>query len=423
MKVGDPVTVLPEGLQSRVRGLQVHGKKQDAAYAGSRVAVNLAGVEVRELERGSVLVPPGYLRATTLLDGSVSVLATSPRPLAHRTRIRLHIGTAEVIGRAAVLGANQIAPGTSGLVQLVLERPVVAARGDRFVLRFYSPMNLLGGGVVLDPVARRHKRNDADTVDRLRRALKGDPEDISFDAIAASDTGLLKKDTARLAGLAEADFAAAAKGLIDGGRVIEYQGRLIARTAYEGVAARVKSELAAYHAASPMRPGMPKEELRARFGSHMDQKGFQAVLALMASEGEIALSEANVRLPEHKVTLNQRQQQVAAAIEEDYRRAGVNPPLMAEVEQKHGGQARAITALLVERGDLVKITPELLFHPETLEQTEAALRDYLGKNDQMTVAQFRDLIGSSRKFVVPLLEYFDSKRVTRRVGDMRALFK
>ena len=422
LRVGDPVMALPEGLGSRVRQLQVHGKKQDAAYAGSRTAVNLVGVGVDDLARGSVVVPPGYLQATAAIDASVTVLPDSPRPLSNRTRVRLHIGTAEAIGRVTILGADQIAPGSKGFVQIRLETPIVAARGDRFVLRFYSPMRVLGGGVVLDPAAAKHKRTESELVNRLQRALEGNPEEIVQDALIASVTGLIRPRIVQKTGLVEQEVALALKALVDDGRALEHAGRFVAEPAYEAMAARIRSALESYHAANAMRPGAPKEEIRALFGSRMDPKGFQAILALMSERGEVVAAEATVKLPGHTPTLDAKQQELASRIENAYLDAGVNPPLLPEVELKFGTDARAILTLLTERGTLVKITPDLLFHREALDRTEAALSDYLTENKQMTVAQFRDLINSSRKYVVPLLEYFDSKRVTRRMGDQRALF-
>ncbi len=422
LKVGDPVRILPQGLESRVRQLQVHGKKQDEVLAGNRTAVNLVGVDVSDLERGNVLLPPGYLQPTSLVDASVSVVADSPRPLKNRTRIRLHVGTAEVIGRASVLGAEQIAPGCRGFVQLALEGPIVAARGDRFVLRFYSPMRVLGGGVILDPSPRRHRRSDKAAVERLERKLAGDPADMVQDALSLHETGLVKQELARMTGLTERDVEAALAELVDDGRVLQLSGRYLDKSALESLATRAEGALESYHKTHPMRPGMPKEELRARLGSKIDQKGFQALVAAMSSDERAVVSEAAVRLPGHRPTLSEAQQQLMERIEDEYRTAGVNPPLASEVESKHGAQSREITALLADGGSLVKVTPELSFHREAIERAEKALRSYLEANSEIAVSQFRDVIGSSRKYVVPLLEYFDARRVTRRAGDLRTLF-
>jgi len=423
LRVGDPVTLLPKGLQSRVRGLQVHGKKHEQVVAGSRTAVNLVGLEVAELQRGDVLVPPGYLQATTVLDASVRTLPRTERALTNRARVRVHIGTAEAIGRATILGADSISPGSTGMVQLRLESAVAAARGDRFVVRFYSPTCLLGGGVVLDPTPAKHRRADVSVVERLQRALEGNPDEIVHDALLASETGLIRPEIARRTGLTEQETTETLKRLAENERIVEHAGRILSRGSFDGLAARAEAALAAYHNSNPMRSGMPKEELRAHFGSRMDPKGFQAILGLMSAQGTVVTYEATVKLSAHVPTLDRRQQEVMDMIAREYADAGVNPPLISETEQRHGPQSREMVSLLVERGDLVKVTPELFFHADALAKAEHSLRGYLQTHGQMTVAQFRDLVGSSRKYAVPLLELFDSKRITRRSGDVRTLIK
>ena len=438
MKIGDAVRVLPKGIDSRVRGIQVHGKKQESAQAGSRVAVNLAGVEVADLERGDVLLPPGYLQASSAIDASVRVLEDAPRPLATRTRVRLHIGTAEVIGRATVLGGRGIEPGKHGFIQLKLESPVVAARGDRFVLRFYSPMRLLGGGIVLDPVAPKHRASETRIVERLEKKLAGDPVDMAEDALSTREAGLSVDELARAASLSVDDAKAALEELTQAGRVVRAGGRFVHQAAVRNLAGAAKSVLAAYFEANPMKSGMPKEEFRLRCfgisaplksrntslpGPTMDAKGFQALLSLMASAGELETSDVTVNLPGRVPELGEKERQLAESIERAYREAGVNPPLPADIEKQYGLAAKDVLALLIERGELVKVAIDLLFHRDALADAENALKAYLQERGQMTVAEFRDLIGSSRKYVVPLLEYFDKQRVTRRVGDMRVLGK
>lgn len=421
LKLADPVRILPKGIETRVRGIQVHGKKEEIAQAGSRVAVNLAGVEVAEIERGDVLLPPGYLGASTVLDVSVTVLDDSPRPLSTRTRVRLHLGTAEVLGRATILGAREVPPGKKGFVQLRLESPVVAARGDRFVLRFYSPMKVLGGGIVLDPSAARHRTSEKNVIERLERKLKGDPIDIIEDTLAIRETGLPAEEITRITTLPADEVKSALDELTSARRVLKSGNRFLHRGTCESVTARAKSILGAYFEANPMKSGMPKEEFRRNLGAAMDAKGFQTLLAVMSEAGEVEVLEAAVNLPGHIPTLGEKEQRLADSIETAYREAGANPPLVSDLERRHGAIAKDITALLLQKGELVKIEVDLLFHKEVIGSAENVLRDYLAKRGQMTVAEFRDLIGSSRKYVVPLLEYFDKKRVTRRVGDVRVL--
>ncbi|MCE5200562.1 MAG: selenocysteine-specific translation elongation factor [Armatimonadota bacterium] len=423
MRLGDPVVVLPQRMQSRVRQLQVHGKKQEIVYAGTRVAANLVGLEVSDIERGSVVVPPGYLQAIMMLDASVTVLKESPRSLKNRARVRMHVGTIEAIGRAVILGAEEIAPGERGFVQIRLEKEIVAARGDRFVLRFYSPPRVMGGGTVLDSAATRHRRKDQGIIQRLERRLKGEPTDIVEDALAASEVGLAKKDIIQRTGLINQEVDTALEELIVSGRVFELSGRFLQNAAYEMISSRVKSMLASYHEANPIKAGMPKEELRAAIGPRMDQKSFGLILSSVASSGDVVVSERNVRLSNHTPTPNPRQEKLLGDVLGEYVKAGANPPLIYDIESKYGPEAKEILALMLERGDIVKIAPDIAFHRDVLAEAENAIRSYLATNGQITVAQFRDLVGSSRKYVVPLLEYFDEKKVTRRAGDVRTLFK
>ncbi len=419
IRLGDNVRILPQEIESRVRQIQVHGKKQEEAYAGSRVAVNLVGVEVSDIERGSVVLPPGYLEPTSILNARISVLKDSTRPLKNRMRIRMHIGTVESIGRAAILGGEEIAPGKTGFVQLRLESRVVAARGDRFVLRFYSPARVMGGGVVLEPNAAKHRKSDKNVIERLEKITKGDPADIIEDLLASSEAGLARKDIVQRTGISEQDVDSAIRELADNADIIELPGRFVHKSIYEMLASRIISALENYHKAVPIKAGMPIQELKAAIGPRMEQKGFQAILASLTANGEIKTSEALVSLCDHIPTLTPEQQSLLSKIETAYRESGTNPTLLSEIEKQYGDESREITALLVSRGELVKIDDDLCFHRSAIESAESALRKYLQENKQITVAQFRDLVGSSRKYVVPLLEYFDYKRVTRRVGDQR----
>lgn len=421
VRAGDPVEVLPQMKHARARQIQVHGRKVEEAVAGTRVAVNLAGVDVEDLARGSVLSPPGVMRAAEALDASLRVLSSSPAPVRNRLRVRLHIGSAEAIGRAYVLGGEEIPAGASGFVQVRLESPAAAARGDRFVLRMYSPACLLGGGVVLDSSPSRHRRTDKAVTDRLQRILDGDPVCVVEDALASAPAGLAAADVARVTHLPETEAARALKELQESGRAVIGSGRAASRAAIAASSARIAAVLEAYHQANPTRQGMPREELRRRLGAQMDQKGFAFLLGLMADAGQIVQSEAVVRLAGHAPSLSPEQRKIAEAIEQDYISGGVNPPLLQETFARHGPAARDILPLLAEQGKLARINEEILFHPGALADAERALRGYLAQNGEITVAGFRDLIGSSRKYAVPLLEYFDSKGVTRRHGDVRRL--
>jgi len=423
VRVGDALELQPMGLQSRARGLQIHGRKVDEGPAGVRLAVNLVGVGVEQVARGAVLAQPGLLKASTLMDAHLQLLDRLADPLRHRTRIRLHIGTAEVIGRIALLDRDELMPGDACPVQFQLESPVAALRGDRFILRLYSPMVLLGGGTVLDPNARRHKRHDERTLQRLE-VLKGG----SLEAQAAQvilDRGLAPasaEDVAGALGCTRDEAVQVLQALDVHGDVTALGDRYLHADAVRDARERAVRVLSEFHRQWPLRQGMPKEELRSRAAAKCDPKVWNALLDAWVAEGAIKLSGSLAALGSHEVTFSEHERRTAERIEDAYRRGWLDPPSQQAVLDEVGGpEAAEVFAALVEQGRLVKIGEALYLHSEAVAEAESRLRGILAEQETITVAQFRDAIGSSRKVAVPLLEYFDSARVTRRVGDVRVL--
>jgi len=422
INVGDAAEILPQGIAARVRGLHVHGVKHDRVEAGNRVAVNLVGVEVGDLARGSVLVPPGYLRPSRLVDVLLRVLPEAPGPVTSRARVRLHIGTAEVLGRLKILDREQIPPGGEGLAQFAAETPVVSARGDRFVIRSYSPMRTIGGGVVLVPNAPRRRRFDPKAIEALAARKRGDAVDLVEDALLAAAGGSVHRQLAESAGLSEEIVSDALAALTASGRAKRLgPERWIHETNYAQTAARIEAALQAYHESNRFRAGMPREELRLAAARAMDVRTFGAMLAALEAAGRVVCDEKSVRLTSHEVRLDDEEQRLSDRIEELFRSAGLNPPSVQEATAGGGQLAHDIFALLVERGRLVKLAEDCYLHADALAAARSALVEHLKAKGQITVSEFRDLVGSSRKYIVPLLEYFDAERVTRRVGDIRVL--
>ncbi len=291
------------------------------------------------------------------------------------------------------------------------------------MLRFYSPMRVLGGGVVVDPASVKHKRHDTAALDRLERALKGDPALIVEDALKLSETGLAGKEVARITGLTESGVNALLNILVSEGRAVASSGRFMHTATRDMAAARIREAVRTYHNTYPMRPGISKEELRAQIGRKMDQKGFHAMLALMSEAQDLVVSESIVRLPDHKPTLSEEQARLAARIEAEFEAARSNPAPLSDIERQYGPDSREIVAMLVERGDLVRISDDMCLHKTAMESAEKLLRDVPGRerpDNRKSVPGPRRL---QPKYAVPLLEYFDSKRLTRRVGDQRVLLR
>ncbi|HZT41818.1 MAG TPA: selenocysteine-specific translation elongation factor [Chthonomonadaceae bacterium] len=426
IRVGDAVEIVPQKIQTRVRGLQVHGQKVSEAEAGSRVAVNLAGVETEEIERGAQLAPPGVLAPTRALDAVLRLLPNASRPLKDRTRVRLHLGTAEILGRIRILDErSELAPGAQGYVQFSAETELTCARGDRFVVRTYSPMTTLGGGIVLDAAPARHRKASPAVLAALAAKERGTPEDLIETTLERCPFGLPKKELPAAAGLLPPETEQALQTLIAGGQVAVLPGeRLFAVPILNTLTDRARTALEAYHKQFPLRPGMPREELRAALGRDADARAFTSLLTTWQAGGLLVSEGATVRLAGFQVELNERQKALLERIEEVYRAAGIFSPTLEEVCREVKAPPDAVGAMLrvgMERGRFVKAQEGVYYHADTIAHLQQLVRDYVNANGTITVGALRDMTQSNRKFALLVLEYFDQIRFTRRQGDERVL--
>lgn len=423
IRTGDALEILPTGLHSRVRQIEVHEHKQDEAVAGTRVAINLAGVETDQLHRGDVLAPPGYLKPTRLLDAHVRLLENAPWPLRSRMRIRLHIGAAELLGRVTVLNQDEIKPGDEGFIVFRSEEPLTAARGDRFVIRSYSPMLVIGGGSVIEPNPAKHKRFDASVVDALIAKRQGDPRDL-VEQVLLGGSAMAATEIAKTAVMPEAEATSALEDLLAEARLVKLDtGKLIHTVSYSTISERISQSLTTYHAANPLKAGLSKEELRAGVARGLDQKTFNSLLNSLQAEGRIEVAGSLVKLAGHQLSLSPEQERLAKDLETTYLDGKFNPPMIEDVIARFGKAAVEMIDFLASQHRLVKIDEGLYFHPEAIAAAEHLIRNEITTNGPMTVSTFRDLTGSSRKYIVPMLGYFDDQRLTRRMGDQRVLMK
>lgn len=426
IRVGDKCEILPDGKECRVRQLQVHGSTVVAAYAGQRVAVNLSGVEVEEVSRGDVLAVPGSLPATTMVDCRLHLLPSAPRPLAHRTRIRFHVGTAEVMGRAYLLDRQELEPGGSALVQFRLESPVAVRRGDRYVIRSYSPMVTIGGGQVIEEDPPRRRRFQEAVIRELELKEKGTPAELVEQAIMeAGEAGSGSGELQRRLGLPPGELEGLLTRLKEEGKIVEFpleQPHYLHRAIYDGLQERVQATLGDFHRRYRLRWGMPKEELRSRDFPALTTRLFQEFLLALAREGVVDLEREKVKLASHTVKFTPEQEAIRERLEKLYLAEPFAPPSPAEaLEQVGNGDAREVYMALVDGGTLVRLAEDLTFHREAVARAREILASQLAAEGSITVSQFRDLLKTSRRYALPLLEYFDSQRLTRRVGDRRVL--
>jgi selenocysteine-specific elongation factor len=428
VKVAESVVIYPPGFKAKVRGLQVHGQAVEQAQAGNRTAVNLQGLEKEELERGMVVAPPGALIKSRRLDAFLEILPSAPRPLKHRQAVRLHTGTSERVAMPLILDADEMAPGSSGYVQFFLREPLALKPGDRLVIRSFSPAFTWGGGLVLHVNPTRHKRRNPEVLARFKILEQGSPEDVL--RLYLSEAGAAGRSRAELTALLPWDpgeLANRLNAMTRQGEVLYYdqenQRYLLTVTAQE-LERQSLQILADYHRKFPLKPGLSKEELRRQLPPAMEVRLFNYLLGGMAQKKQLVSEKDLVRLSTHKVTLAQDQEDVSRRLEELYRRGHFSPPTFKEATEAAKiapDKVKQLLQVLVNQGRLIRVKDDLYFHQAAIEALKAALIDFLKQNREITVNQFKDLTQTSRKFSIPLLEYFDSTRTTVRVGETRRL--
>lgn len=417
LAVGEEVEILPKGLRARIRGLQTHRRSVERATPGRRLAINLSGVEASALERGDVVVRPGTYQATRLVDVTVRLLPDAPRPLQHDQQFELFVGTSQVPVNVRLIGVRELAPGEEAYAQLRLHRPVVVARGDRYILRQPSPSRTVGGGRVLDPLpARRWRRFRPETLERFRLLDEGAPADLLLHAVRQHEPVAPHELPTLVTTLPPQEIEKALRRLQEQGDVRQVGEWLISSQGWAHLVERAQRVLEAYHRQHPLRPGMPREELTSRLG--LSPKAFAAFLD-EATRGGLLVSEGGlVRLPDHRVHLSPDQQRAVDDLLARFRSHPYTPPTANEAVQAVGEE---ILNLLVHRGDLVRVSQDVLMLPEVYAEMVAAVRRIIAEEGHITVGRLRDEFGTSRKYAVALLEHLDEQRVTRRVGDVRVL--
>jgi selenocysteine-specific elongation factor len=432
---GDELELLPPGIKVRVRGLQVHGQAVKQAHAGQRTAVNIAGIDTAQVERGMVLTPTGRLRPTQILDVWIDVLPSASRGVRSRSRVRFHIGAAEVLGRVTVLdGASEIPVGGGSLAQVRLEAPVVALHDDRFVLRSYSPADTIGGGRVVNPLAPKHRRKEIQkTVELLRSLLNPEPA-TKFASLVrfAKKHGVRLSDVAAATGWTNEVLARAAAEAAKQGEIIEAGGVYLASESFAALSRDVAAELEAHHKREPLARGMLRETLREKLFAHSLPELFGAVIGRLEAAGEVVSEKDVIRSSGHRVDLTDKDAKLSEQIEKLYRDAGVEAPSLDEVMARAGvaasqrGQARKILQLLIDNGKLIRIQGDMFMHSQVIQLLKTKLQEYAAQHEParlIDVAAFKNLAGVSRKYAIPLLEYFDREHVTRRAGDKRLILK
>ena len=425
LAVEDRVEVFPRGVQAKVRGVQTHGRPVERALAGQRTAVNLQALERAAVERGDVIGHAGTLLATTLIDATLELLADAPRPLKTRDRVRFHTGTSEIMARVLLFETTELTPGDRAFARFRLEAPLVALPGDRFVVRSYSPIVTIGGGTLLDVDPGLVRLKAPARVAHLRALETGSAEQVVEEHVRHAGVGGV-----RLGALvARVPFGpvksrALLDALLAAGRVVAVDREwFLHADAVARLRGLIVTALERFHHAQPLRGGMSREELRGRAGA-ADERVFAHVLTALGAEGAVRVERDKVRLGSHEVRLSAEQQAAVDRVEREFREAHASPPSPAEALARaglSGDEEHDLFQLLLESRRLVRVKESLFFHAEALDTIQEKLVALLRERKEIGPGDIKDLLGISRKFAIPLLEFFDARRVTTRVGERRVL--
>jgi selenocysteine-specific elongation factor len=427
--VGDTAIIYPSGLKTKVRGLQVHNQDVQEVLPGQRTAINLQSLERGLIQRGDVVATPGAMVPSYMIDVHLDLLASAPRPLKHRAKVRFHTGTAEHLATVILLDRDEMKPGDSAFVQLRFDTPIAALRGDRYVLRSYSPIRTIGGGTILHPLPRKHKgRAKVEMVAALPVLLAGEDADIILWHVEdAGVTGLSEEELQVRASVSGKSFQKILQQFISQKKVIPYDKenrRLLHPNACHELQQIIRDTLSEYHGRFALKAGMPKEELAAQMPHQVDAKLYNFILQQLTQQGAIAQEKEWIRLSAHKIDLAKDQQTLRQKIEKSYQDGGLQPPFFKEVAAALPGtaaQQQEVLHWMVAQGILLKVKEDLYFHAAVITDLQTKLVAFLKQNGEISTAQFKDLTQASRKYTIPLLEYFDTQRFTIRVGDTRRL--
>jgi selenocysteine-specific elongation factor len=426
---GDELMIYPGRKTGRIRNIQVHNRDTKEAESGHRTAINLQGLEKEAIRRGETAAAVDCLQPSYLLDGNFLYLASNKKPYKNRARVRVHLGTAEIMGRIVLLADDELPPGSEADIQILLEEQVGCWPGDRYVVRSYSPVHTIGGGIIYNGSPRKRKRFRAENKQVFQTYRDSIPEKLALLHIRENGYNGL---TLEKLGVKMGIFGKRLKKIIQqplSSREIilidQERQRMVAGTVYKKLAAKLSTTLAAYHKKYPLKAGLSKEELRTRLYRGLDQRLFQYLLNDLLKKEIIVQDQALIRMADHRISLKNEEKTLRRELESFYRQAGLAPPTFKEVLEKFSKYPqhliREVLALMTDDDQLAKVKEDLYFYGPALAELQEKLVAHLAEKTEIDMPAFKDMTGLSRKFSVPLLEYFDRIKVTIRVGDKRIL--
>jgi selenocysteine-specific elongation factor len=422
IREGDEMEVFPGAKRVRVRNVQVHGEATGQAVAGQRTALNLAGIAKEELQRGMTLAPPATFRSVTRADGLLSLLS-SAKPLKDRARVHLHSHTAETLATVVLYDKKQISAGEQAFAQLRLADSILLLPGDHFVIRQFSPVVTIGGGLILDVASPPGRVAKAEAVEFLRTMHEGAPEAVLLARIARrGNLGLTIEEGVAETGWMPERVTTTAKTLLDTDQIVRTAGPFVSAEAFRAASSQTARDVAAFQQKNPLVAGISREELREQLG--LSAEVLAAVIERLVKEKQIEVSAEQVHLSGRGVVMKDDEAESKAVIEGAFASAGLKVPALKEVlsglKVDHT-RAQKIVTLLLRDKVLVKVSDDLVFHRDALAELRKRLAAEKAKSPKIDVARFKDLARVTRKYAIPLLEYLDRERVTRRVGNERVI--
>jgi len=424
---GDTVELLPGRKKLKVRGLQTHGKTTERVQLGERAALNLAAIGRDEIQRGDVLATCDYFIPSTIMDVHIKLLPSVKKNLRNKSRVRVHIGTREILARIKLLSAENLEPGQSGYAQLLLETTAVAMRHDPFVIRQYSPAWTIGGGMILDANSRPLRRFNKETLQRLAGLQQQDPVDLIFSLLLTRPGGgLHHEQLLKLSGLTEENLRQLLETPLQQNRIIKIGNKnpfYCHKVLYDRLDAAIIQLVQEFHEKEPLRSGINKAEIKSRLNLYNTQL-LERILLDLINAGRLAEKNSLIKIPSHQITLTEKDEKLAAQIRRELQTNAYNPPsvdeLAAAIRLSETETSRIIGALY-GLGDIVWLDNEIFILQTALQQAQKILIDYLKLNREITVSRYRDLLNNSRKYALAMLLYFDKTGITSRVEDVRIL--
>ena len=419
----DVLEMYPIGKECKIRNIQVHGQNQDKCYAGQRVAINLSNVKKKEIRRGCVLAPKNSMKNTDLLDVKLKVLEDSMRILTNHERLHLYTGTSEILCRAVLLDKEQIGPGEEGLVQLRLEEEIAVKRGDRFVVRFYSPMETIGGGIVLEPNPVRKKRFDAQAIEELKKKESGSLGDVMELQIKEhGDTMITLAELAKVMAHSVDELKEYLEELEESGTIFVFPMKkdtyLWHRDSEFAVRQKIEEALQKYHSEHPYRYGMKKAEIHNTFLKKIKPNIFDAYIERMTEENVYGRREEYLSLPGYEVPKDAMYLQTEKLIEDTFEKAGYDFVRFSEIDfgKIPRQTAEDVVLMMIDEGKVIRINEEMFTMKHLMDEAKEKIQNHLKEENLITIAQVRDMFSTSRKSAKPILEYMDSIKVTKKTG-------